>query len=187
MSTYFTSDTHFSHGSILRYSARPWTTVEEMDEGLIASWNYYVRKNDLVYFLGDFAFCGKPKQREILKRLNGTKHLIKGNHDASAPGDMFETVSGLKDIRINEDGVKTKATLCHYAMRVWNCSHYGAWNLHGHSHGTMRPLGRQLDIGVDNAAKLLGEYRPFSVHEIAHIIGEAVVSEADYHKTRVLT
>jgi hypothetical protein len=25
--------------------------------------------------------------------------------------------------------------LCHYAMRVWNRSHHGAWHLYGHSQG----------------------------------------------------
>jgi hypothetical protein len=27
--------------------------------------------------------------------------------------------------------------LCHYAMRVWNRSHHGAWHLYGHSRGNL--------------------------------------------------
>ncbi len=27
--------------------------------------------------------------------------------------------------------------ICHYAMRVWNRSHHGAWHLYGHSHGNL--------------------------------------------------
>ena len=29
--------------------------------------------------------------------------------------------------------------LCHYAMRVWDRSHYGSWHLYGHSHGNLPP------------------------------------------------
>jgi len=32
------------------------------------------------------------------------------------------------------------------------------------------PIGNQLDVGVDNAAKLLGEYRPFRLREVLEII-----------------
>jgi len=41
--------------------------------------------------------------------------------------------------------------LCHYAFRVWNKWRYGAWNLYGHSHGSLSPLPQSLslDVGVD--------------------------------------
>jgi len=79
MTTWFTSDTHFGHANIIRYSNRPYDTTEEHDEALIANWNFSVQPNDEVYHLGDFSFGNKAM--EILPRLNGIIHLIKGNHD----------------------------------------------------------------------------------------------------------
>ena len=37
--TYFTSDQHFGHFNIIRLSHRPFATVEEMDDELLARWN----------------------------------------------------------------------------------------------------------------------------------------------------
>ena len=79
--TYFISDTHLSHQNILKYEpiARPFATIEEMNEKLIDNWNKVVGKYDKVYHLGDFAF-GKANIA-IAGRLNGQKRLIMGNHD----------------------------------------------------------------------------------------------------------
>lgn len=39
--------------------------------------------------------------------------------------------------------------LCHYALRVWDQSHYGAWHLYGHSHGNLPSQGLSFDVGID--------------------------------------
>ena len=39
--------------------------------------------------------------------------------------------------------------LCHYAFRTWRDMTRGAWNLHGHSHGRLKPQPHQADVGVD--------------------------------------
>ena len=79
---FFTSDLHFGHEGIIRMCNRPFQTLEEMDETLIKNWNSLAKPKDKVYVLGDFfMYYKKPKLREILNRLNGTKILIKGNHD----------------------------------------------------------------------------------------------------------
>jgi calcineurin-like phosphoesterase family protein len=79
--TWFTSDTHFGHKNILEYEkdARPFDTVEEMNERLIANWNDTVRPKDIVFHLGDFAFGAVNVA--IADRLNGHKRLVMGNHD----------------------------------------------------------------------------------------------------------
>ena len=34
-------------------------------------------------------------------------------------------------------------------MRTWASSHYNAWQLYGHSHARLEPIGKQMDVGVD--------------------------------------
>ena len=63
-STWFISDTHFSHANIVRYSKRPFTDVETHDQVLIDNWNRHVGQGDDVYFLGDFAFKFRTAQRK---------------------------------------------------------------------------------------------------------------------------
>ena len=76
------SDTHFSHYNMVhKFKTRPFSTVEEMDEVLIENWNKTVKPGDKVYHLGDFAFGHKDKHPSLVKRLNGNKRLIVGNHD----------------------------------------------------------------------------------------------------------
>ena len=39
--------------------------------------------------------------------------------------------------------------LCHYAFRTWNQMGKKSIDLHGHSHGRLKPMPRQFDVGVD--------------------------------------
>ena len=94
---FVTSDTHFYHNNIIRYDNLPFKNPEEMNEMIIAEWNKRVQPCDEVYHLGDVFFCGKEDAKAIMDRLNGTKHLIMGNHDKHGVKwfyDVgFETVS----------------------------------------------------------------------------------------------
>lgn len=74
------ADTHFNHENIIRFCNRPFSTIEEMNHHLIKIWNETVRKTDVVFVLGDFAF-GKEAVSKYVPLLNGRKILIKGNHD----------------------------------------------------------------------------------------------------------
>ena len=79
------SDTHFDHEGILRFRTkddkplRSFSDVKEMNEKIVRSWNEVVQPRDKVYHLGDVAM--KDTGIQYLKRLNGHKRLILGNHD----------------------------------------------------------------------------------------------------------
>lgn len=81
MKVFIISDTHFAHAAIINYCNRPFASVEEMDETMIKNWNETVSNKDVVIHLGDFGLGKKEYIASIVKRLNGKKILILGNHD----------------------------------------------------------------------------------------------------------
>ena len=81
MSVFFIADTHFHHKNIIKYCNRPFENAYQMNKALIKNWNLRVSKEDTVYVLGDFAFCGSEELKKLVRKLNGTKYLILGNHD----------------------------------------------------------------------------------------------------------
>ena len=81
MKTWFISDTHFGHESILKYEDRPFTSVDHMNTALIENWNQTVADDDEVWHLGDVAMVPKPQIIPILAQLKGHKYLVCGNHD----------------------------------------------------------------------------------------------------------
>lgn len=78
---FFTSDTHFGHARINELSGRPFTSVEDMNENIIANWNAVVGSGDIVFHLGDVALGTIAESLPLVARLNGHKILIPGNHD----------------------------------------------------------------------------------------------------------
>ncbi|WP_106791164.1 metallophosphoesterase family protein [Aquimarina sp. Aq78] len=153
---FFTSDHHFGHSNIIKFSNRPFQSIEEMNEVLIDKWNEKIRKNDHVYHLGDVGLINPKKLEKILSRLNGKIYLIKGNHEKSAESckDRFEWIKDYYELIVNDADFEKGnqlLVLFHYGMRVWNASHWGTYHLYGHSHGTLpdNPNSLSFDIGVD--------------------------------------
>jgi calcineurin-like phosphoesterase family protein len=157
MTVYFTSDTHFGDHRVLNLYLRPFASVPEMDEAVIANWNATVRADDEVWHLGDFALTA-DRAEAVLARLNGRKHLVVGNNDRGAGGQSgWASVAPYVELKL-EDRL---LVLCHYPFRSWNGMHRGSLNLHGHSHGRMKPLKRQFDVGVD-----VRNYRPVTLETL---------------------
>lgn len=186
MDTFFTSDTHFGHTNIIEYCDRPWRGSMEMDEGLIERWNDTVRPEDRVFHMGDFALGLQPDQiLGILRRLNGSKFIIPGNHDERTiarrpsffigPG-LFENIYlGMREQKVNGQRI----IMCHFSMKVWNKSHHGAWHLYGHSHGGLKddPNSLSMDVGVD----AVPGYRPISFDEVAARMARKTFRPLDHH------
>lgn len=78
---WFTSDHHFGHQNIIKYTNRPFESVPEMDEMLIQYHNELVKPDDIVWHLGDLALGTFEDSIQKAARLNGQKVLIPGNHD----------------------------------------------------------------------------------------------------------
>jgi calcineurin-like phosphoesterase family protein len=75
------SDTHWSHKNIIDYCNRPFLDTNDMDRVMLEKWNSVVKKDDLVYHLGDVAFVNDGDFKKLMAKLNGRKFLICGNHD----------------------------------------------------------------------------------------------------------
>lgn len=176
MATFFTADTHFSHKNIIKYSNRPFSTVIEMNQTLIENWNSRISQNDTVYHLGDFAFGDVDSSQTIFDQLNGKIHLIKGNHDSqSVKIKGWQSVSHYVEVTVGKQFI----VMSHYSMRVWNKSHYGAWMLYGHSHGSLPDdiNALSIDVGVD-----CHNYFPLSLGEISRIMKNKNYKPVDHHR-----
>ena len=183
---WFTSDTHFGHANILRFSKRPFKDVEQMDAMLIKNWNSVVGYQDDVYHLGDFSLTSAERSLRILEQLNGNKHLIKGNHEKSVLEKSFtrEKFAWIKDyyeLKVDDldaKGNRQSIVLLHYAMKVWNKSHHGSWHLYGHSHGSLPDDINSLsfDVGVDSH-----NYFPISYDEVKRIMNKKEFKPIDHH------
>lgn len=173
MSTiYFTSDHHFGHQNIIKFSNRPFADVDEMNEMLIQKWNEKVKPEDEVYHLGDVGLISSGKLRKILERLNGKIYLIKGNHESAAQAchSRFEWIKDYYELVVEDTEFargEQLIVLFHYALREWNASHYGSYHLYGHSHGTLPDDNTKLsfDIGVD-----CHNFYPLSYDEVKAIM-----------------
>jgi calcineurin-like phosphoesterase family protein len=160
MVDWFTADTHFGHAGALSLYRRPFASVAEMNAAIIVRWNETVGPDDDVWHLGDFALrTSAEAAAALLRRLNGRKHLIAGNNDppeiAGLPG--WSSVQAYAEVTADAH----RLVLCHYAFRTWNGMAKGVLNLHGHSHGRLKPLPRQTDVGVD-----AWDFRPIAVQRM---------------------
>src|SRR5260370_311636 len=136
MRTFFTADSHFGHENIIKHCARPFASVEEMDDCLIANWNSVVRKDDRVIHLGDFAYKGDPERlTKIFSALNGQKFLVIGNHDGRDTLALPWAAPPLHILHASIDG--QRVVCCHYGMSTWAAAVRAAIQVYGHSHGRL--------------------------------------------------
>lgn len=87
--TFIIADTHFAHANVTEYEPERKTALgAHPDQRMMELWNETVSPTDTVLHLGDFAFKSEAVQRWA-QELNGTKYLLRGNHDRS-PQTYFE-------------------------------------------------------------------------------------------------
>lgn len=125
------SDLHIGHKKIMQFAGdyRHGETPEENVEHIFSAWNARVRKRDTVYVLGDI--CMDINLMPKIGELNGTKIMIRGNHDIYPTEEylkVFKEVHGLFKYRS-----KTfKAWFSHCPIHPQELR--GLINVHGHVH-----------------------------------------------------
>ena len=133
-------DTHFNHFNVWDkfepIRKETWKSVDEMNWGIVNNWNSVVSPEDIVWHLGDVAFGFKryyDQIKHLCHSLNGTKHLILGNHDRHQKvDDIFETFIdlGFEDV-YDQPVYFEKYILSHEPIEKTE-----VLNVHGHLHST---------------------------------------------------
>ncbi|MBQ9762376.1 MAG: metallophosphoesterase [Oscillospiraceae bacterium] len=165
MKCYFIADTHFGDERIRKYENRPFPTTDLMDQVLIHNWNARVAPEDTVYILGDFGADGDETQ--VLAQLNGTKFLIKGNHDTKSNAAYRN--AGFQEVYDHPIILDGFWLLSHEALYVNSNMPYA--NLFGHVHNS--PIvcdysSQHFCVCVERIG-----YAPISFDEIKKKIQEA--------------
>lgn len=186
---------------------RDFEDEKEMSRHLVKVFNQTLKHDDILYHLGDWSFGGIQNIWNFRKQINCENiHLILGNHDhhikedkslevpqadkddcfhrfggyADVPArNLFSSVNDVLDLKIG----KTNFFLSHYKHAIWQASHKGTIHLYGHSHSSAEywKIGKSMDVGVDNAKRLLGEYKPFRLEEIIQIMDKIPTDFKDHH------
>lgn len=172
---FFTSDSHYDHKNIIKYCKRPFSSVEEMNQGLIDNWNSVVGKDDTVFHLGDVTFGGNTNLIKYVSQLNGHIILIKGNHDRklqqSICAKLFDYTC--QQLTLNIDGITV--FLNHFPFLCFSGTYKTdkSIQLFGHIHSGSLSSGpdidrfmqygtlNQYDVGVDN-----NHYTPVNWNDI---------------------
>ncbi len=196
---WFTSDLHFGHTNVIRYSGRPFPDVGLMDAALVSLWNTAVAPDDEVWVLGDLAMGRIDEALPRAGQLVGRKHLVLGNHDRpfsdekrrEAWSDRYRDEGGFEALHHGvvemelADG--TDLILCHFPYRgdSGDRDRYvderptdeGGWLLHGHVHEKWRQRGRMINVGIDVWAG-----RPVSETQVIELIagGETDLDRLDW-------
>lgn len=173
-----------------------WTpsreSVARMDDHLIDQINYNVGRDDILWHLGDFCWGKSRSPADAARRYRGriecrNVFLVVGNHDKEEVWRVFDEHHHYREIKVGSKQI----VLSHYSHSFWNRSHYGSWMLYGHAHATAEgwldahmPGRLSMDVGVDNVARLTGEYRPISSDEISALFSSRKGFHADGHKAR---
>lgn len=144
-SVFLTSDTHFGHTGVCRFTRndgvtklRPWDDANEMDEEMVKRWNDRVRPNDKVYHLGDVVI--NRKSLSIMSRLNGDKVLIRGNHDIFRDDEYRLYFRELRAYHVMNGMI-----LSHIPIHPESLSRFGT-NIHGHLHANRVKKARGVDV-----------------------------------------
>lgn len=167
---FITSDTWFGRANILDIGKRTkFKNVDEMNNALVKNWNKHIKKSDIVFHLGNFAW-DPYTARSILKKLNGSITFMIGNMDDA----LLDVAEEFPDIKIIEDQIielpQYDSIICHYPLEVWNGKDTGTIHFHGHtifSHKTDLKLLNRVNVCTD-----FWNYSPVKYSTIKDFINE---------------
>jgi len=175
---WFTADWHNLYANTIKDCKRPFPDVYIQERVLLENYNSVVKPEDTVIYAGDIAMKKKGAIR-ALENMNGQIIFVLGNHDKKFIQTIKKYVVRVCD-RYEFKVGKQDITVSHYAMRTWNKSQYGSWEVFAHSHGNLTPIGLQHDCGVDN-----NNFFPISFEQLDEIMKPKILArynkKMEYH------
>lgn len=155
---YVTSDWHFNHTNILRYCRPQFKDINEHNEHIIAQHNAIVQKDDLVYMLGDVGFTPATDLAPLVRRINGRKILLIGNHDRL--NDSVYKGMGFIEVYRHPIYFSTNVILSHVPVQE---ALHNPWvvNVHGHLHNGALTEKNFINVNVE-----LNDFKPLDLKEI---------------------
>ena len=141
--------------------------AEVMNKTLIENWNKVVKDNDLVFILGDLAlnYGDINNVNNIIKKLNGDKILIVGNHDYEIINskkfnkNLFLAIREYLEIKLYGKNF----VMCHYPILHFNKQDKGSIHLYGHMHAM--PMDVKYIRHGYNVCADVNNYRPISIKQ----------------------
>lgn len=192
----YIADPHYYHANInQRLDKRGFNSTEDMNEFMIKQWNSVTRKNDETIIIGDLSFGDGKQTNEILKRLNGKKFLITGNHDRRFLKDKNFDMNLLEWIKPYEElyDNNRRVILSHYPHLFYNGQYRKTadgfpqtYMLFGHIHDTQdnallheiikfaktytftsdtHPEGSTIPFNLINCFSMFSNYVPLTLDE----------------------
>lgn len=189
---YFTSDWHVGHENCLKFDNRPFKDLGEMHKALVKNFNHWVPKHAITYFLGDMGFGTADLLEGIVRQLNGTKILIRGNHDRKMDAMYnagFDVVLEKAQITLGKDII----TMSHCPLfgvfredttgmrgcdgtENWHKEHkhkdtfsfpdFGQFHLHGHIHSGPSNNKLRIDGRQMDVGVVANKYKPVSLSDV---------------------
>lgn len=162
---YVLSDTHFGDTRLspgFNPFFRPFTSVEEQNETMVANINAIVKEDDELIHLGDvavpiegIAFMNRIKCKNRI--------LILGNYDVDVPEKMdllMQAFNGnvFEDLKLQREGINLY--LNHYPVNAVK----DRFNIVGHIHGLWKVQPNMVNVGMD-----AWHFRPVSMTEILFV------------------
>lgn len=183
------SDWHLFHDRIIEYGERPFKNVPEMHDALLTYHNELVTPNAHVYMLGDATMLrgssgSQAAKRfiELVRKFNGHKRLILGNHD-HFPLKVYQE-AGFEKV-VGTGRWLDNLLFSHYPVHPSSIGSATA-NVHGHTHQRPDlPLARVKGYKEDDPERVVPyinvcvertNYRPLSLEEVKARIAEAITS-----------
>ena len=172
----FIADTHFGHENILGECRPQFHTIDEMNAVIVENLNRKMKKSDLLYIIGDFAFRSKQSPIEYLEAIKPKKILIVGNHDRDwlrylSEEEVKQHFLGVyQQYSVKKNGIELHFN--HFPQLAWNRSHYFAqsFSICGHIHNARSTsiaaqlfpqVKCQLNAGVD-----INNFEPVTFEEL---------------------
>lgn len=175
MTLWLISDTHFSHANILTFTdaagvrIRPeFDNVTQMDEAMIDRWNAVVKPSDHVYHLGDITMLRGAARRQVeplLRRLNGHKRLVLGNHDLNSAEWYLQFFEKVMAIRVLDNWALT-----HIPIHPESLGRFKG-NIHGHLHANRVMLSpHHPDLRYRNVCVEHTAYAPVALEAVTRTL-----------------